>query len=83
MATRVIIVRHGQSTYNAKKMVQGRCDESVLTDQGIADAQQVGKTIQEIPIDAYYPELGHGQHELPIRHAPVLRAADVAFLYAV
>jgi glutamine synthetase len=31
---------------------------------------------QGIPIDAYYPELGHGQHELPIRHAPVLRAAD-------
>lgn len=31
---------------------------------------------QGIPIDAYYPELGHGQHELPIRHAPALRAAD-------
>ncbi len=31
---------------------------------------------QNIPIDAYYPELGHGQHELPIRHAPVLQAAD-------
>ncbi len=31
---------------------------------------------QEIAIDAYYPELGHGQHELPIRHAPALRAAD-------
>ena len=31
---------------------------------------------QGIAIDAYYPELGHGQHELPIRHAPVLRAAD-------
>ncbi len=31
---------------------------------------------QDIPIDAYYPELGHGQHELPIRHAPALRAAD-------
>lgn len=31
---------------------------------------------QGIPIEAYYPELGHGQHELPIRHAPVLRAAD-------
>jgi glutamine synthetase len=31
---------------------------------------------QGISIDAYYPELGHGQHELPIRHAPVLRAAD-------
>jgi glutamine synthetase len=31
---------------------------------------------QDIPIDAYYPELGHGQHELPIRHAPALQAAD-------
>ena len=31
---------------------------------------------QGIPIDAYYPELGQGQHELPIRHAPALRAAD-------
>jgi len=31
---------------------------------------------QGIPIDGYYPELGHGQHELPIRHASVLRAAD-------
>jgi glutamine synthetase len=31
---------------------------------------------QGIPIDAYYPELGHGQHELPVRHAPILRAAD-------
>ncbi|MCG8544828.1 MAG: glutamine synthetase family protein [Alphaproteobacteria bacterium] len=31
---------------------------------------------QGIPIAAYYPELGHGQHELPILHAPVVRAAD-------
>ncbi|MCH8291161.1 glutamine synthetase [Candidatus Poribacteria bacterium] len=31
---------------------------------------------QGIPIDAYYPEAGDGQHELPIRHAPALRAAD-------
>ncbi len=31
---------------------------------------------QNIPIDSYYPELGHGQHELPIRHASALRAAD-------
>jgi glutamine synthetase len=31
---------------------------------------------QGIPVDAYYPELGHGQHEMPLRHAPALRAAD-------
>ena len=33
-------------------------------------------TAQGIPIDAYYPELGHGQHELPLRHTDALRAAD-------
>ncbi|MBE9045706.1 histidine phosphatase family protein [Pleurocapsales cyanobacterium LEGE 10410] len=55
MATRVIIVRHGQSTYNAQKIIQGRCDESVLTDKGIADAQQVGQALSDIKmIDAFY-----------------------------
>lgn len=54
MTTRVIIVRHGQSTYNTQKIIQGRCDESVLTETGIADAQQVGKTLSEIKIDAFY-----------------------------
>ena len=54
MATRVIIVRHGQSTYNAQKIIQGRCDESVLTDRGIADAQQVGQALSDMKIDAFY-----------------------------
>ena len=54
MATRVIIVRHGQSTYNAKKMIQGRCDESVLTEKGITDAKAVGQALKEVPIDAFY-----------------------------
>ena len=54
MATRVIIVRHGQSTYNAKQIIQGHCDESVLTDKGIADARTVGHTLQNISIDAFY-----------------------------
>ncbi|WP_036479686.1 histidine phosphatase family protein [Myxosarcina sp. GI1] len=54
MATRVIIVRHGQSSYNAQQLIQGRCDESVLTERGIADAQTVGKTLQDISIDALY-----------------------------
>lgn len=54
MATRVIIVRHGQSTYNAQKIIQGRCDKSVLTDKGIADARLVGKALSQIPLDAFY-----------------------------
>ncbi|HEY9770827.1 MAG TPA: histidine phosphatase family protein [Coleofasciculaceae cyanobacterium] len=54
MATRAIVVRHGQSNYNAQKIIQGRCDKSVLTDRGIADAQQVGKALSELKIDAFY-----------------------------
>ena len=50
----MIIVRHGQSTYNAQKIIQGRCNKSVLTDKGIADAQQVGQALREIKIDAFY-----------------------------
>ncbi|MGF1489008.1 MAG: histidine phosphatase family protein [Prochloraceae cyanobacterium] len=54
MATRVIIVRHGQSTYNAQKKIQGRSDESSLTEKGISDAQQVGKTLADLNFDAFY-----------------------------
>lgn len=54
MATRVIIVRHGQSSYNAEQIIQGRCDESVLTEQGKADAQIVGKALSNLKIDAFY-----------------------------
>ena len=31
---------------------------------------------QGLEVDQYYPELGHGQQELPIRHAGALAAAD-------
>jgi glutamine synthetase len=31
---------------------------------------------QGMPIEQFYPELGHGQQELSIRHADALRAAD-------
>jgi len=54
LATRVIIVRHGQSTYNAQKMIQGRCDESVITQKGIEDAQMVGKALSQLNFDAIY-----------------------------
>jgi glutamine synthetase len=31
---------------------------------------------QGLEVEHYYPELGHGQQEVPIRHAGALRAAD-------
>jgi phosphoserine phosphatase len=54
LATRVIIVRHGQSSYNALKMIQGRCNESVLTEKGTADAHQVGAALSSLKFDAVY-----------------------------
>jgi glutamine synthetase len=36
---------------------------------------------QGLEVEHYYPELGHGQHELTIRHADALRAADNHVLY--
>ncbi len=54
MTTRVIIVRHGQSSYNAQKLIQGRSDESVVTEKGRQDAEKAGNTLSSLPIDAIY-----------------------------
>ncbi|MBE9029505.1 histidine phosphatase family protein [filamentous cyanobacterium LEGE 11480] len=55
MTTRVIIVRHGESTYNVQRRVQGHLDDqSVLTDKGIAMATQVGAALKGIQFDAAY-----------------------------
>ncbi len=35
---------------------------------------------QDIRLAQYYPELGHGQHELSVAHQPILAAADTQLL---
>lgn len=52
--TRVILLRHGQSTFNALGLYQGCSDESVLTELGRKDAQVTGNFLQEIAFDAVY-----------------------------
>ncbi|NDJ19632.1 histidine phosphatase family protein [Myxacorys almedinensis] len=54
MSTRVILVRHGESSYNAERRVQGHCDLSSLTDKGEAMATQVATALQELTFDAVY-----------------------------
>lgn len=54
MNTRVIIVRHGQSSYNAQKMIQGRCNESVITGKGEIQANLLGKALSNLKIDGFY-----------------------------
>src|ERR1700677_2788715 len=36
---------------------------------------------QGLEVEHYYPELGHGQHEMSVRHTGALRAADNHVLY--
>ncbi len=54
MSTRVIILRHGQSTYNSQGRIQGRSDLSVLTEKGRADAELTGKAFQGLTFAAVY-----------------------------
>ncbi|MBE9235610.1 histidine phosphatase family protein [Anabaena aphanizomenioides LEGE 00250] len=52
--TRVIIVRHGQSTYNIERRIQGRTDASNLTEKGQDDARKTGKALSNIAFKAIY-----------------------------
>jgi glutamine synthetase len=47
----------------------------------VMDAIITALEAQGLEVDQYYPELGHGQQELPIRHATALAAADRQVLY--
>jgi glutamine synthetase len=49
----------------------GMTNAAVLVDEIISALELEG-----LPLEQYHPELGHGQQELTIRHAPALRAAD-------
>jgi phosphoserine phosphatase len=54
MSTRIILVRHGQSSFNAQNRIQGRIDESVLTELGESMAQQVAPALAGITFGAIY-----------------------------
>ncbi|MGF1601782.1 MAG: histidine phosphatase family protein [Thermosynechococcaceae cyanobacterium] len=52
--TRVILVRHGRSTYNDQGRYQGSSDEAILTPKGRQDAFQTGLALQGISCSALY-----------------------------
>ncbi|MDJ0576000.1 MAG: histidine phosphatase family protein, partial [Xenococcaceae cyanobacterium MO_234.B1] len=52
--TKVILVRHGRSTYNEQGRYQGSCDASVLTEKGKKSAYQTGLALNHLTIDAIY-----------------------------
>lgn len=54
LTTRVIIVRHGQSSYNTERRIQGRSDASTLTEKGREDALKVGAVLGHLNFAAIY-----------------------------
>ncbi|ELS04970.1 fructose-2,6-bisphosphatase [Xenococcus sp. PCC 7305] len=53
-STKIIIVRHGRTTYNEQGRYQGSSDESVLTEKGHQAAYQTGLALQQFTFDAIY-----------------------------
>ncbi|MEM8505645.1 MAG: histidine phosphatase family protein [Cyanobacteria bacterium P01_D01_bin.1] len=53
-STRIILVRHGRSTFNDQGRYQGSSNQSVLTEKGIATSQLVGKYLNRVPVDIIY-----------------------------
>lgn len=52
--TRIILVRHGRSTFNDQQRYQGSSDDAVLTGQGWQQARDSGQILRSIPVDAVY-----------------------------
>ena len=50
--TTVILVRHGETTYNAQKRYQGFLDIP-LNENGLAQAKLLAKSLKDYPIDVF------------------------------
>lgn len=80
--TRIIIVRHGQTTWNVEMRYQGHSDIE-LTDLGLDQARKAAKRLAHLPISAVYAsDLQRAfvtaeqialPHNLPVKALPSLR----------
>ena len=65
MSLRILLVRHGLSSFNLEHRIQGRDDLSSLTDEGVKQALATGEALRDLPITAAYS-------------SPLRRAKDTA-----
>ena len=54
MGIRLILVRHGLSSFNSKGLIQGRTDDSYLTDEGYEQALKAGEALSNIKFNTIY-----------------------------
>ena len=75
------ITRHGQTEWNVQSRMQGWAD-SPLTESGVAAARQLGKRLQDVPLDAVYSSTsGRTVHTAQLilgeRTTPLIQKADL------
>jgi len=89
MTLRIVFIRHGLSSFNKEGRIQGRNDLSTLTKEGQLQAEEAGKTISSLPIDAIYSSplkraaettkiiMKHLQRDLHINYTDELLEVDL------
>jgi len=65
VSLRILLVRHGLSSFNLEHRIQGRDDLSSLTEEGLRQARVTGEALRDLPITAAYS-------------SPLRRARDTA-----
>ena len=65
MTIRLVLVRHGLSSFNSKGLIQGRTDDSFLTKEGYEQALKAGKALSNIDFKNIYS-------------SPLVRASETA-----
>ena len=54
MTLRLLLVRHGLSSYNKDGRIQGRNDLSILTEEGKSQAIKAGEALSNLNINTVY-----------------------------
>jgi broad specificity phosphatase PhoE len=65
VSLRILLVRHGLSSFNLEHRIQGRDDLSSLTEEGLRQARATGTALRDLPLTAAYS-------------SPLRRARDTA-----
>jgi phosphoserine phosphatase len=65
VSLRIVLVRHGLSSFNVEHRIQGRDDLSALTPEGVEQALAAGRALADLPLLAVYS-------------SPLRRAADTS-----
>ena len=79
MPLRLLLVRHGLSSFNKERRIQGRDDLSNLSDEGHEQARALGRSLQEVSFQAIYssPLQRAAATTASLLEAHAGRAADV------